>query len=69
MTQFISLSSKSLGEIRVNVEHIVAYHAHEYQWRKKPMEGTLLQMSDGSVFIVMETREEIDRLIDPTRTP
>lgn len=65
MAQFILLTHKTHGPIRVNVDRLLAYYREE----RPSSTGTLLMMSDGAPLYVRELPEEIDRLIEPTPTP
>ena len=66
MARFIRLTYPSGLPIRVNIEHIVAYMPDQDSTNVSAP-GTFLITTEGSRQ-VRETVNEIDKLIEPTRT-
>lgn len=65
MAQFIRVHNISGKLIRLNVDHITRYYAEELPDHPGEM-GTII--FDGeSYYILRETADQIDRLIEPTR--
>jgi hypothetical protein len=73
MAEFIALTDRrNLGGLRVNLDRLMAYFASEFIFNQKPHRGSKLDFGDGTeyegLYEVLESPEEIDRLIDPTGT-
>jgi hypothetical protein len=74
MAQFITLTGRGkIGRLRVNLDRLVAYYGCMFRWDKKLLEGSKLDVGDGTPYDeqyeVLESPEDIDRMINPAHTP
>jgi hypothetical protein len=68
MARIIHLTNTSRVHIRVNAERIISYYPDNLPKEPETMGTAIWCHPNGAPMHVRETADEIDRLIEPTRT-